>query len=354
MKKKILVLIVVYITLLSLTSCGSNNTKETSPTTTLTLVTYDSFPTKDAGVNTALAKFTSTSGIKVKIINAGDTGTMLSKAELTKGNPEGDVMWGIDNTLLSRAIESKIFLAYESPISEHIEATYTSLSDTVTPVDYGDVCVNYDIAFFRRNNLEVPSSLEELTKKEYKGLLVTEDPTTSSPGLSFLLSTIAHFGEDGFEQYWKDLKANDVKIADSWNSAYYEMFSGSSGKGDYPLVVSYATSPPAEIIFADPPIEEAPTSYISATCFRQVEFAGVLRGTKHKKQAQQLVDFLISETFQKEIALSLFVFPARKDIDLPKEFKQFVTSPSNESLSLEPSVIAENRSQWLEKWSATQ
>ncbi len=336
---------------LILSGCSSSDSLSSDTPTTLKLLTYDSFPTKDTTLNAALKEFTKETGIKVDLRNAGDTGSMVAKAILTAGNPEGDVMWGVDNTFVSRTIEKDIFVSYKAKELSAISSTFTDLAtkSLVTPVDYGDVCVNYDIAYFKKNNLEVPATLDDLTKPEYKNLLAVEDPASSSPGLAFLLATIAHFGDDGWEQYWKDLRSNGVKVTESWDSAYYELFSGSSGKGAYPLVVSYATSPPAEVIYSDPRVDVAPTAAITSTCFRQVEFAGILRGTKHQKESQQLIDFLISKKFQKEIPLNLFVYPIRDDVNLPQEFTDFSTVPE-QPFSIDPETITKNREGWVDTW----
>ena len=151
----------------------------------------------------------------------------------------------------------------------------------MTPIDYGDVCINYDKAYFANHNLAVPKVLADLTKPEYAGLLVVENPTTSSPGLAFMLATIAEYGPDGYLPYWQALKANGTVIANDWESAYYTNFSGSSGKGAQPMVVSYATSPAAEVIYAETKLTDAPTASLVGKnmCFRQIEFAGIVKGT---------------------------------------------------------------------------
>ena len=255
----------------------------------MTIVAYDSFAVEP----TAFEPFTTATGIAVNVVKAGDAGTMLSKAQLSAGNPEGDVMWGVDNTLLARAVAAKIFSPYRSGELAALTAASTGLivDDLVTPVDEGDVCLNYDKAWFAERNLTVPTSFEELIAPAYKDLLVVQNPATSSTGLAFLLATIVHTSPTQWQGYWAALKDNGVEIVDGWDQAYYEQFSGSSGKGPRPLVVSYASSPPVEVIFADPRPDTAPTGVIEATCFHQVEFAGVLRGTKYPQAAGQLIDF---------------------------------------------------------------
>lgn len=318
---------------------------------TLRLVTYDSFPTEGTSLDDALASFTDDTGIAVEIVVAGDAGTMVSKAVLTAGNPEGDVLWGIDNTLLSRAVEGEVFEPYRSDQADAIDPALTALvpDEQVTPVDYGDVCINYDIAWFAARDLDPPATMDDLLDPAYRDLLVVENPASSSPGLAFLLATIVHAGTSGWQAYWQGLVDNGVSVVDSWTSAYYEQFSGSSGAGPRPLVVSYASSPPAEVIFADPPRNDAPTAVMTSSCFRQVEFAGVLRGTEHREAAQKLIDFLAGPRFQAEVALNLFVWPARTDVAPPEEFTRFAALPERPA-TLDPETIAANRDTWVDQW----
>ena len=198
------------------------------------------------------------------------------------------------------------------------------------PVDYGDVCINYDKSYFAANNLALPQSLSDLTKPEYKGLLVVEDPATSSPGLAFLLATIASFG-DGYQDYWRQLKENDVVVVDSWETAYYTNFSASSGRGPQPMVVSYGSSPAAEVVYADPPVSESPTASLVADgmCFRQIEFAGILKGTKNRDLAEKFIDFMLGKSFQEDMPLQMFVFPVNPEAALPDVFIQNSQIPSN-------------------------
>jgi thiamine transport system substrate-binding protein len=318
----------------------------------VTLVVYDSFPDEGSHVD-ALRRFTEETGIGVDLLVAGDAGTMVAKAALTSGNPEGDVMWGVDNTYLSRVIDANVFDAYDAAGLAEIPGALTELvpGHEATPVDFGDVCINYDIAWFAAEGIEPPSDLASLIEPEYADLLVVEDPAASSPGLAFLMATIDEFGEDGWVDYWRDLAANGVEVVDGWNEAYYERFSGASD-GPRPLVVSYGTSPPAEVLFADPPVDEAPTAVLPETCFRQIEFAGVLRGTDAPDEARRLVDFLIGEEFQAEIALNLFVYPARADVALPAVFTDHAVVPDDPH-TLDPAVIDANREDWIATWTDT-
>ena len=317
----------------------------------VTLVAYDSFPAPDPEnpLYQAFAEFTAETGVDVEVLIAGDTGTMLSKAELTAGNPEGDVMWGVDNTFLSRALAADVFEPYEADGLDAVPEDLRRLvpDHAVTPVDFGDVCVNYDVAALEELGVEPPTSLADLTDPAYAGLLTVENPATSSPGLAFLMGTIAALGDGGWQDFWSDLVANDVEVVDSWTTAYYESFSFAGG--ERPLVVSYGSSPPFEVLFATEPTEVAPTGVVEATCFRQVEFAGVLAGTDAPDAARQLVDFLISERFQREVPMNLFVFPANDAVELDPVFVEHAAIPED-PLTLEPAEIDANRSAWIDEW----
>ena len=318
----------------------------------VTLVVYDSWPSDDADepnpLQLAFGDFTAETGIEVELLVSGDAGTMLSKAALTAGNPEGDVMWGVDNTLLSRALDADVFEPYSAAGIDDLPEAFTALvpAGEATPVDFGDVCVNYDIAALQAAGLEPPTSLADLARPEYASRLVVQNPASSSPGLAFLMATIAELG-DGWEQYWTDLRDGGVLVADGWTEAYYEAFSWAGG--DRPLVVSYGSSPPFEVLFATEPRDDAPTGVVPETCFRQVEFAGVLRGTDAPDEARRLVDFLISERFQREIPLNLFVFPTNPQVELDPAFVEYATIP-DDPLTLDPAEIDANRADWIDRW----
>jgi len=319
----------------------------------VTMVVYDSYPDDSADtpnpLQVALDEFTKDTGIDVQLLKSQDAGTMLSKAILTAGNPEGDVMWGVDNTLLSRAIDKRVFDDYKSPAVADLDPRFTALvpNGEATPVDYGDVCVNYDIAALKSAGLEPPTTFEQLAQPEYASKLVVENAGTSSPGLAFLLASVAKFGQDGWEQFWQQLHDNGVLVVDGWEEAYYSSFTRAGG--DRPLVVSYGSSPPFEVLYSTTPLTEAPTGVVADTCFRQVEFAGVLRGTDNPDGARKLIDFLVSERYQREVALNLFVFPVNPDVTLDPAFVKYATIP-DDPLTLDPAVIDANREAWIDRW----
>ena len=316
----------------------------------LTVMTHDSFDMDEE----MLAAFEAEHNARLELLPAGDTGTALNQAILAADNPLADVFYGVDNSFFSRALEADIFKAYESPLLAEIPDRFKlDESNRLLPVDYGDVCLNYDRAWFEENEIEVPQSLEALTDPAYEGLLVVENPATSSPGLAFMLATIGTFGTEGeytWLDYWADLRANDVLVANDWTEAYYGQFTVASD-GSRPLVVSYASSPPAEVIFADPPVEEAPSGSVTApgTCFRQVEFVGVLAGTEQRALAEAWIDFMLSQDFQEEIPSYMFVFPVNQNAELPEAFLEYAEIPE-EPATVSPEAIEQNREDWLQAW----
>jgi thiamine transport system substrate-binding protein len=333
----------------SLVAAACGDSSEAPATTTLTLVTNDAF----SSVSYLLDGFTVDTGIDIELLAGGDAGSMVNQAILTKGNPLGDVIYGIDNTFLSRVLDAGITIPYESPNASVIPAELQlDASYNVTAVDFGDVCINYDKTWFADNGVAVPETLAQLTEPTYEGLLTVENPATSSPGLAFVLATISQFGEDGWLDYWQALVDNDVEVVSGWDEAYYTSFSGSAGAGPRPLVVSYASSPPAEVIFADPPTTVAPTGVMVQSCFRQIEFIAILDGTDNEAAARQLIDWWLSDALQAELPLNYFVFPVNPDTPLPPEFVEYAIVPDNPH-TLAPSLIAEKREQWLDEWTAT-
>lgn len=306
---------------------------------TITLVTHDSFVVSD-GIFDA---FTDETGVTVEVVSGGDAGEIVSRAVLTAGAPEGDVMFGIDNTFLQRGLDAELFVAYESPaLSDVPDELELDSEYRVTPIDVSDVCVNY---WTDELDGPPPASLEDLTA--YADTFVTMNPESSSPGFAFLLATIAHFGEDGWEAYWQGLVDGGLRVTSGWNDAYYGEFI--AGGGDAAIVTSYASSPPADVLFADPPIDAPRTGVLTDSCFRQIEFAGVLAGTEHPNEAAALVDFMLSPTFQADVPLNMFVYPANETVELPELFVEF-GSLSEDPITLTPAEIEAGRLDWTQRW----
>ncbi len=335
-----LVALIAAALLLVAAGCGGDDTP-----TDVVLVTHDSFAVSDA----VTQEFEHDTGLKLKILKAGDAGEVVTKAALTAGNPQGDVLFGVDNTLLSRALDVDVFEPYESAALGNVDPQYVlDPEHRVTPIDHGEVCLNYDKAWFAERGIAPPRTLEEVTLERYRELLVVENSATSSPGLAFMLATIARYG-DLWQGYWRKLRENGVLVVDGWEEAYNVRFSGSAGEGPRPIVVSYASSPPAEVIFRTPKPATAPTAVIEDSCFRQIEFAGVLRGARNEEGARQLVDFMLQKRFQEDIPLAMFVFPVNREAKLPPEFEKYAVVPQR-PLELPPDEIEANRDRWVREW----
>ncbi|MGQ5639324.1 MULTISPECIES: thiamine ABC transporter substrate-binding protein [unclassified Streptomyces] len=353
MQNKTLVAVAVGLGLIGLSACGSTDAKNTAGSKTVTLVSHDSW----AVSKSVLKDFEKKTGYQVKVLKDGDAGQAVNKAILTKDNPQGDVFFGVDNTLLSRALDNGLFQPYTAKGLDKVGAPYQLDKDKhrVTPVDYGDICVNYDKKYFADHHLTPPQSFADLAKPAYKNLLVTENAATSSPGLGFLLGSAAQFGDTGWQGYWKKLKANGVKVVDGWEQAYYQEFSGSSegrkAGGDRPLVVSYASSPPAEVIYAKKRPSTAPTGVSYGTCFRQIEFAGLLSNAKNTKGAKAFIDFLVSREFQEDMPLNMFVYPVVQGAKVPAEFTEYGKAAQHPE-TMAPGKIAANRDQWVKSWTS--
>jgi len=316
---------------------------------TITLMTHDSFNASED----VIAAFEQANNVKLEILRSGDAGAALNQAILSKDAPLADVFFGIDNTFFSRAIESDILEAYDSPLLADIPAELKlDTENRLLPVDYGDVCLNYDKAWLADKGLEPPTTLEDLLNTRYKNLVVVENPATSSPGLAFLLATVAHFGDPGYLDFWRQLADQGVMVTSGWEDAYYGQFT--RYEGQYPLVVSYASSPPAEVFFAETKLDEAPTASVvgHGACFRQIEFVGILSGTEKRALAEKLVDFLLSKKFQEDIPLNMFVFPANQTAALPDVFVQHTQIPKNPA-TLSPEEIGRQREAWINAWTET-
>lgn len=315
---------------------------------TVTVMTHDSFAVSEE----VLTAFEDRHGIRVRILEAGDTGTALNKAILARGKPLADVIYGIDNTFLSRALDEDILEPYRSALLAAVPAEFRiDPSHRALPVDYGDVCLNYHVASFGADGPPPPADLDALIDPAYRGLTVVQNPATSSPGLAFLMATVARYGDPGYLDYWRSLVANDVLVVNDWETAYYQEFTGSAGRGPRPIVVSYGSSPPFEMLYAESPPAEPPTAAVTGplSCFRQIEFVGILAGAENRDLAERWVDFMLSLPFQEDLPLNMFVFPVNRDAVLQKEFVDFLAVPDEPAL-LDPAVIAANRERWIREW----
>jgi thiamine transport system substrate-binding protein len=305
---------------------------------TLTVITHDSFALDKA----TLAAFKADTGYDVTYVAPGDVGTVVNQLILTKDAPLGDVVYGIDNTFAGRAVSAGILSPYSSPdLPKGASAYAVDDTNSLTPIDYGDVCLNADTAWFKAKGIAVPQTLDDLVKPEYANLLVVENPASSSPGMAFLAATVGAKGADGYLDYWKALKANGVKVVKGWTEAYTVQFSGSTGKGSRPLVVSYSSSPAFE----------HGTQALTQTCFRQVEYAGVLAGAQNEVGARKFVDFMLSTQVQAQIPEQMYMDPVDSSVELPSDWKKYAAVVDN-PIQVPAAELGANRETWIKAWTA--
>ena len=310
---------------------------------TVVLVTHDSFSLPKRLVR----QFEQESGYELEVRSAGDAGTLTTKLAVTADNPTGDVAFGVDNTFASRALAEGVFDAADVELPAGADEFVVPGDDgeRLVPVDTGNVCVNVDTAWFAERDLEPPVSLDDLTSPAYEGLFVTPSALSSSPGLAFLMTTVATYGDE-WPAYWEDLLANDAKIVDGWTDAYYTDFTAGSEDGTRPVVLSYDSSPAFTVPTGG---GDSTTAALLDTCFRQVEYAGVLAGAENPDGARALVEFLVGEDVQAALPESMYVFPVRDDVALPPEWEAHAEQPTDPAV-LDPAEIADNRDDWLEQW----
>ena len=325
-------------------ACGEEEDRE------LVVMTHDSFDISQGVID----EFAKANDATVVIQKAGDAGEALVRAILEKGNPSADLLYGIDNTYLGRALDQDIFDKYEPKLLDQVPDEFIiDSSGHVTPIDYGYVNLNYDVSFLAENGMAPPTTLEELTNPDWNSSLVVQNPASSSPGLAFLISTVAYFGEDDeydYLDFWSDLKANGVLVKDGWSDAYYTDFTMYGG--DRPLVVSYATSPAAEYMFSEVPVEEPPTGniLIDNATFTQVEGIGILKGTNSKNLAKKFIDFALGTTFQEDFPDKMFVYPVNKNAATPDAFR-FAEVPA-QPVGISAAEIGEKREKWIQEWTS--
>ncbi len=340
--------------LLSISACGTGDgadavTEQGSGVKgtgdSVQLLTYDSFALDDA----AAAAFRKQTGAEIEVIAAGDSGSMLAGALLKAGKPEADVIFGIDNTSISEAVNGDLLEAYTPSGAGSLPADSQApggAAKQLTPIDTSEVCVNIDAQWFSEQDLAAPEDFEDLRSPAYKDLLVVESPVNSSPGLAFMLGSVEVFGADLWLDYWRSLKNNGVRVSPSWDDAYYNDYTVNGG--DRPLVLSYASSPPAEVVFSDGELAEPSSEVADGTCVSQIEYAGVLKGARHPELARKLVDFMLDPVWQGALPLSNFVYPVT-DADLPEEFLRWAPRPPD-PVVLDAGAVDEHRDDWLEQW----
>ncbi|MEP9362496.1 thiamine ABC transporter substrate-binding protein [Nocardioides sp. CN2-186] len=335
--------VVLALTMSACSTMGQDSADDEPASKRVVLVTHDSFvlPKK------LEKQFEQESGYQLVVRASGDAGALTNKLVLTKDDPLGDVTFGIDNTFASRAIDEGVLAPYDATLPAGAEEYALPGDDDhdLTPIDNASVCVNVDDTWFTDHDLAPPTTLDDLVKPDYKDLFVTPGATTSSPGMAFLLSTIAAYGDDGWQDYWTRLMANGAKLDAGWSDAYEVDFTQGGGKGDRPIVLSYDSSPAFTVSGG-----RSSTSALLDTCFRQVEYAGVLAGAENPKGAEALVDFLLTPEVQAALPESMYVFPVDSSVELPQEWAEFAKKPTD-PWQVDPADITAHRDEWLREWS---
>ncbi|GAB4213440.1 MAG: thiamine ABC transporter substrate-binding protein [Rhodoferax sp.] len=291
-----------------------------------------------------LAQFEAQSGVKLAIVKGGDAGEMLNKLILTRAAPVADVVYGLDNTLVAKALQAGVL---EATLPE-AHGGGGELGAALAPVDYGFVTINVDKAELARRATPLPQRLQDLTQPAYKGWLVTPNPATSSTGFAFLLATIAGLGEEAAFAWWGQMRANGQRVAKGWSEAYYTDFS--RNKGTCPLVVSYATSPAAEVFYAKDKPAESPTASLnlSGGVFRQVEGVGLIQGGTQRDAALAFIDFLRAEPAQQALQTSMWMYPSRAGVARAEVMRHAAEPTAFETLPA--AAIAEHGAQWVQRW----
>jgi thiamine transport system substrate-binding protein len=329
-------------------SSGTASSTVAPRITTVTLLTHSSFAVSKA----VLADFTRQTGYKLKILQPSDAGVMVNEAILRKKNPVADALFGVDNTFLTRALDAGIFDEYvpRGALARPPSNLQADSRFRVTAIDVSNVCVDRDTSWFGHDGRPpAPSSLDDLIAPRYKNLMVVENASTSSPGLAFLLATIAAKGENGWQAYWSALRKNGVRVDDDWTQAYQNDFTAGGAKGDRPIVVSYGSDPAADVLGSSPHRDTPNVGVIASTCFRQIEYAGVLHGARNGPGAQALVDFMLSRRFQEDMPLQMYVNPIVPGATLPPVFAKWAVVPPH-PYSIDPATISAKRNDWIKEW----
>lgn len=314
-------------------------------TATLRVLTHGSFDLPKE----QLAQFEQDAGVKLQIVKAGDAGEMVNKLILTRAKPIADVVFGIDNTLLPRAQAAGVLDAYSGPAARRPSAV--TLAEGVVPVDYGYVNLNVDKAWFAKSGLALPTSMADLAQPAYAKLLVVQNPATSSPGQAFLLATIAGLGESAAFDWWAQVRRHGVKVVKGWSEAYYTEFTRNGGTR--PIVVSYASSPAAEVFYSKNKLTESPTAslFLKGGVYRQVEGVALVKGAPaaSREAAGRFIEFLRSAPVQQSLQTTMWMFPAEAGTPRVAVMQQHATEPAAFDALATP-LTEQQAKTWLRRW----
>ncbi len=301
----------------------------------LVIYTYSSFASGIA--QKVLPIFEKQNNVKVKLLSFGDAGNVLARLILEKDQPKADVVIGLDQPLLKRAISEGLLIKFvPENISMIKNKELLDMRGYGIPFDYGAIALVYNTE--KINN--PPKSFKELLDERFKRKLVVQDPRTSSTGLSFMLWTVAVFGEDGFLDYWKSLKNNILTITPGWDEAFSML---ETGEAD--IMVSYATDGAYSYH------EYGSLKYLPVVmeegAFVQIEYAAIVKGSKNIELAKKFIEFVLSKEFQSHVPLNQWMYPV-VEIELPKAYKY--APKIDKVLPFDYSIFEQKGKDWLEKW----
>lgn len=323
---------------LGLSACSLTDTSDGAggeDAKTVTILTHDAFDLPDE----LIEKFEKETGYKLVTTSPGDGATVVNQLILTKDAPAVDGVFGLNAYNIFDAIDADVLDTYTSKNLPE-SATPYDFDEHVTPIDLGAVCVNADNAWFSEHNMEIPQTLDELSAEENAKLLVIENPVESETGFAFLAGLASAKEEEGAISFLNSMLDGGMRVDSSWSDAYYTDFSGADGKGEYPLVLSYSTSP-AET--------EGATSIIEATCVQETEYAAVVKGAANPEGARAFIDFLLSDEVQAAFPEAMYMYPINSKIELPQAWAQYARLPEA-ALPYEPRLVAEQSEHWRKAW----
>ncbi|MCK4247427.1 MAG: thiamine ABC transporter substrate-binding protein [Methanomicrobia archaeon] len=330
--KRFAALLAITALVLALAGCVSEEIEEDK----LVIYTYDSF-VSEWGIGPKIVPlFEEAYNCKVEIKAVGDAGDVLNRAIIEKNNPRADILIGIDNNSLSKALKNDILVPYTPKTIDVVPEQFIfDPTYHVVPFDYGYIAFVYDSEI-----ITPPQTFDELLDPKYKKAIILEDPRTSSPGAAFLLWTIAIYGEN-YLDFWEQLKPNILTITSGWDQAY-----GMFTSGEAPIVLSYATSPAYHVEYED--ITRYKAFIPKDGGYLQIEGAGIVKNCAHKELAEKFIDWMLTEDFQREIPLTQWMFPVNSNVELPASF-DYAVKP-DKILYLDSEEIAENLDRWIKNW----
>jgi len=304
----------------------------------LVVYTYDSMVSEYGLGPKIIPKFEEQCNCKIKMVSKGDAGQVLTTLVLEKENPKADVVIGLDNSLIQKAIEKKVL---EEFTPKNIGIVPKDIGfykkGFLTPFDYGFIAFVFDSKKIEAELNEFDSLLDSRLEKK----IVIQNPRTSSPGLALLFWSIEVYGDPGYKEFWKEFKPNILVVTDGWDES-----AGLFRAGEAPMYLSYATSPAYYAEFED--INHFLAAEFEEGHYIQVEGIGIVKGTKNRKLAEQFIEFMLTEEAQKEIPFTQFMFPVNKNIELPKAF-EYAVMP-DKKLELDPELIEEKQEEWISEW----